>query len=233
MNYKYVLLSSDKSQETFHLNPNNPIILGNDPMVGVKLLVLYYTYPNISEKYKNNKISLFYDNAWNEVEIPKGLYEIKTLNKFIHKQIGNNTGIVLEINEATFHCDVILQSNYKIDFTKSKLNELLGLESKIYDKPEESGKDIININRGVDDVLIRCNLVGRTEQLEFTDCLYDTLPNAKPGEAIVHEIQNIEYYPCKDQEIRSIQIRITDIKGKLLEMREKYIIKLVFKSRIE
>ena len=232
MEHKYLTFESDKSYERFHLRPNHPLVLGGSPLVGVKLLSLYYTYPNISEKYSNNKVGLYYNGAWHDVTIPKGLYEVKHLNDFIKKQIGSQTGIELEINMPTFQCNVLLQSGFKIDFSKGKLHNLLGLESKIYDQPEEIGPQIININRGIDDILIRCNLVDRPEQEKLLGCIYDVLPNAEPGQNMVHNIQNIEYFPCKDSIVRYVDISFTDMDGNLVEMREKYTIKLVFKYNI-
>ena len=51
-----------------------------------------------------------------------------------------------------------------------------------------------------------------------------------PGNAIMHEIENpIEFYKCKNRNIRSININITDQKGKLLLLNESAQIKLIFK----
>ena len=236
--YNYILLSSNEPVYNYHFHPNNPLILGKNPEIGVKSFLLWYTYPNISDKYNNSKVRIFHDNSWTDINIPKGLYEVENLGEYLNNVVTNtipgdepnNTHVELLVDKSTFHCIVKLGSGIKIDFTDGDLYELLGLENKIYDQPFEKGKELINITRGVDKVIVRCDMAVRNEQKELRDAVYDLLPVAKPGEAILHEMENIEFYPCKNNVIRELQIKITDLDGNLLEMTEPYSLKLAFKS---
>ena len=194
----------------------------------------------MSEKFENNTLRVKYQNQWHDLTIPEGMYEVRDLSDCINKLVVNGTEVpkfgeknvpkILEIgvDRNTFHCVVTLQPGVEIDFSGSKLHELLGLEPKVYSS-NEKGKTCINITRGVNDIMIRCNLVEREFQYEYKDVLFDMLPGT-PGNAIMHEIENpIEFYKCKNRNIRSINIKITDQKGKLLLLNESAQIKLIFK----
>ncbi len=60
--YKYVLLTVDKPVYRYDFHSNHPLILGKNPEIGLKSIFLWYTYPNESEKYGNNKVTLTYNN---------------------------------------------------------------------------------------------------------------------------------------------------------------------------
>ena len=102
------------------------------------------------------------------------------------------------------------------------------MEKKIYTRSEE-GKDIINITRGVDKILIRCNLVSRPYQKEYNDVLFDILPVGTPGGAIYETLDTVEYHKCRNSVVRQIEIRITDQDNNLVKLTEDLSLKLVFK----
>ena len=116
------------------------------------------------------------------------------------------------------------------NFSEGSLHKLLGLDPKVYDQPYEQCTGIINITRGVDRIFIRCNLVERNYQPEMKDVLFDILPFAEPGSAIQEKLEKIEYYKCRDSIIRHIELKVTDSKGKLIDLAEPLSIKLWFKS---
>jgi len=232
--YEYILLNVDKSEYTYNFNPNNPLILKKNPKIGLKSLFLWYTIPNIGEKYENDTVRIFKDNSWQDVKIPEGMYELDAISKYLNDQFRENEQdskiyMRLDVNKSTFKCIVKLSPNCKIDFSVGKLHELLGLEKKIYDKISEDGPNFINITRGLDRIMIRCNLVDRQFQHELKDVLYDVLPYAEPGSAIQENLDHIEFFHCKDNIIRSIQIRLTDKSGNSFILSETMSIKIIFK----
>lgn len=238
VHYDYLLLPVTSSHFTYELPPNQPIILGENPQIGLKNLFLWYTYPNISAKYDNNKLRVFDGSTWKDVTIPTGMYEVEDISNIINRemqnlsagQADNNTVAKLHIDKSTFQCFVKLNPGLQVDFSIGDLHKLLGLEKKIYATPFEGGTGIINITRGVDKLLVRCNLVERPIQKELRDVLYDILPFTNPGSAIQEDIENVEYYHCKDDVIRSIEIRITDWQNNLIDLSEPLQLKIVLKS---
>ena len=246
MDYHYILLNVDKPLYRYDFHPNHPLILGTNPELGLKSIFLWYTYPNISEKYGNNKVKLTYNALTTEVSIPKGMYEISALSKFLNKKLSDEynelnamfgtqnekrTLLHLGVNESTFKCYVKLIEGVQIDFSEGSLHKLLGLEPKVYDQSYEEGTGIINITRGVDRIFIRCNLVERNYQQEMQNVLFDILPFAQPGSAIQEKLEKIEYYRCKDSIIRMIELKVTDSKGNLIDLTEPLSIKICFKSQ--
>ena len=110
------------------------------------------------------------------------------------------------------------------------LYQLLGLEPKIYDQPIEAGPNLMNITRGLDRILIRCNLVNRQHQPKLHDVLYDVLPFSSPGGAIQEKIENIEFLNCTDDVIRKVEIRLTDAHNRPVQIIEPVSMKLIFRS---
>jgi len=202
------------------------LILGKNPKIGVKNYFIWHTYPNISPNYDNNIFHYLKGGVWETVNIPEGMYDIDELNKLL-----TSLGIdaVFKVNTATFKCYLELGTGMKIDLSIGNLHKILGLEKKIYDISEE-GKEIINITRGVDRILIKCNLVSRPYQKEYSDVLLDILPIGTPGGAIYENINEIEYHTCKNSVIRQIEIRVTDITGSVVKFSEHISLKLVFQS---
>jgi hypothetical protein len=233
MDFQYILLNVDKPDFRYEFHPSHPLILGKNPEIGLKSVFLWYTYPNISEKYENNRISIIVDGVKKEILIPKGMYEIEGLSTFLNKECfrDNMQRFIFGVNSSTFKCYVKLTKGIQIDLSKGNLFKLLGLEAKLYDKLYEEGTHIINITRGVDRIFIRSSLVERSYQYEMRDILFDILPFAEPGSAIQERPEKIEFYPCKDSTIRHIEIKITDSFGNLIDLTEPISIKLVFKSQ--
>ena len=238
--YSYIIITVDKPKYRYEFQSNNPLILGESPEIGLKSLFMWYTYPNISEKYNNNTLTISQHGVSKHITIPKGMYEVSALSDFINSQLQSAEQTVrkklfsLVVNESTFKCIVKIapNSNLTVDFSEGQLHELLGLDPKIYTEGSEEGKQIINITRGVDKVFIRCSLVNRPFQQEFSDTLYDILPYSQPGAAIQEQIEHVEYHKCKDKFIKYFDIKITDRNGDLLEFSEPVSLKLAFRSII-
>ena len=235
-----ILLNVDDAEYVYHFPPNAPLVLGENAMIGLKSIFMWYTFPNISEKYDNNKLRVKYNDQWQDVEIAEGIYEVKDLSDCINRIVVNGTDVpplgekeppkILElgVDRSTFHCAVKLSDGVEIDFSGGKLHELLGLEAKIYSN-NEKGKTFINITRGLDKVMIRCDLVDRNFQYEYKDVLFDMMPS-DAGRAVLMNLDHpIEFYRCKNRHIRSIKIQITDQKGQLLLLKERVTIKIIIK----
>jgi len=233
------------SDYTYEFPANEPLILGDDPEIGLKSYFLWYEMPNVSSKYSNNTCRVKYNGVWKDVTILEGMYEVKQLSDFINRTIvlGRN---VLALNEpepkkilelavdtSTFHCLVKLSPGVEIDLSEGKLHELLGLEKKIYNSSDR-GKNFINITRNVDKIYIRCNLVDRKYQYDLRNVLYSILPVALPGEALTGEIDHpMEFYKCNTQFIRTINIRLTDKLGQLVHLNESLSIKIALRHHVK
>lgn len=246
--YEYILLNIDKPQYNLDLHPNHPLMVGNDAEIGVRSIFLWYTYPNISEKYNNNKVKIYFNDEWHNITIPTGMYEVEALSDYLNSIVTKNiTGdeyhtlmkkhfmnedteqyLKIFVDKSTFKCRLLLKQDIEIDFSEGKLHELLGLEPKIYNRFGE-GDNIVNITRGVDRILFRCNLVERKYQKDIRDVLYDVLPLAEPGSAIQEQVDHVEYYKCRDNHIRRIEIRVTDKDNNYIDLVEPISMKIVIR----
>lgn len=233
----------DSSDFTYNFPSNNPLILGESPEIALKSFMVWFEVPNISQRYDNNSVRIKYKNVWIPIVIPEGMYEIRQLSNMLNRIVILGRSILhmnepepdpilqLDVDVSTFHCLVRLSEGVKIDFTDGNLHKLLGLENRIYSSSER-GKSFINITRGVDKIYINCNLVERAFQHELKNVLYTILPIASPGQCLMQDIENIEFYPCNSKFIRSIRIQITDQNGNHLHLSESYNIKLILRHHV-
>lgn len=232
------------SNYTLTLPSNEPLVLGENAEIGLKSYMIWYTFPNICEKYENNTVKVKYNGAWKKITIPDGIWEVEKLGEFINQMTtgfnANGLGdgkiekvLDLEVDKSTFHCIVRLKTGVELDLSEGKLFELLGLEAKIY-SASERGKEYINITRNLDKIYIRCNLVDRKYQYNLRDVLYSILPIALPGECMMAEMSHpIEYFKCKNRVIREITIRVTNDKNQEILLKDKMIIKILIKHHVK
>ena len=90
----YVLLTVDKPVYRYDFHSNHPLILGKNPEIGLKSIFLWYTYPNVSEKCGNNKVTLKFNSLTVPITIPKGMYEISVLSKYLNNFLMSTTNFM-------------------------------------------------------------------------------------------------------------------------------------------
>lgn len=242
---EFIELEMNSSDYTLTFPSNEPLMLGENAEIALKSYMLYYTFPNVCEKYENNKVRVKYNGVWKDITIPDGMYEVHQLSQYINKMTVLNRDILspgesvpieaikFEVDKSTFHCILHLQNGVELDLTVSKLYELLGLEQKIY-VASERGQNFINITKNLDKIYIRCNLVERRYQYQLRDVLYSILPIALPGEALMGEIDHpLEFYRCRNRVIREINIRLTNENNELLEFKENIRLKITVKHHVK
>ena len=118
-------------------------------------------------------------------------------------------------NVVTIKVDVKLTNSYQIDFTVSTLNELLGINSAIYNA-DVSSQNKVDITRGVNNLLIRSSILASSyDNTQGTDILYTFVPNTSRGSAIHVEPNVPIYLPLQVQDqIKTITMRVTDQQGR-------------------
>ncbi len=108
--YHYVISTVAKPVYRYDFHSNHPLILGKNP--GSKSIFLWYTCPNVSEKYGNNKVTLTYNNLTVPITIPNGVSEISGLSKYLNKQPSDEYNTLDEVfgkqtekeNSNAFRC---------------------------------------------------------------------------------------------------------------------------------
>lgn len=187
---------------------------------------LWYTWHNISSLYDNNVLRYHNGVAWKTVTLPNGNYQVSDINSYLHSRMKLNgdsdvqDGVdIFDINilpnVVTIKVDILLTNSYQIDLSVSKLNELLGFNSAIYNT-STSSQNRVDITRGVNNLLIRSSILSSSyDNSQGTDILYTFVPNTSRGSAIHVEPNNPIFLPIQSQDqIKTITMRITDQLGR-------------------
>ncbi len=229
MEEKSIILDVDSGDFVYSFPIHKPLELYKNPQIAMERLFFWYTYPNISPKYENNRLLIKIDDAIEDLTLDTGMYEVDDINLALQKAFNTNSvKFAIGVNKVTFKCYVKTVDGVAVDFSQGNLYKLLGLSKKIYDQPYEEGPNLINITRNVDRLFIRCDLV-ENEQFGYENVLYDIIPYA-PGSAIQKEPERLRWLKCKSNFIREIRLKVTDRNNKIVHISEPYSLTIAFRS---
>ena len=189
---------------------------------------IWYSWYNISTSYVNN--TFYYNNGTVDqtVLIPNGIYKISELIKTIEDGIVSNgdtkTNIEIIANFNTGRIEISLLNKYTVNFTQGTLYEIVGFDNtsilnlnQKYISPHPG-----DINRGVTDISVNCNLVDSSySNGESSQTLYSFSPNTSPYNLLT--IQPSEKVYCQihahgGDAIPNMRIFITDNKNRIIDL---------------
>jgi hypothetical protein len=200
------------SSSDYTVEFSNPIYLGTGAYeIALKNIAVYNRWYNICEKFGNNKFMFMKSDSriYTEYRIPDGNYSDEDLNAYFEDAIKIDVKILIIPAMSRFALDVGREC--AIDLTQGSLNEILGFEKGIY-TGRQVGQHVGNITRGVDMLLIHCNLVtGSRINTEETNVLYAFVPKAPPGGLIsISEINPVFQAAVNTNDIQRLRIWVTD-----------------------
>jgi len=109
--------------------PGGGITLEQGEKIALSSLTMFYSTPNITSQYNNNKFQyLWVDGFTYDVNIPDGFYEVSNLNDFLHQTMINNKHYLVETATGNFVYFMTIVANnvtYKIDLTTFPINTTL------------------------------------------------------------------------------------------------------------
>ena len=186
-------------------------------------LETYYSFPNIDET--NNKLQYKTEATaeWQDIEIPKGCYEIKAINKEIETQVkkSKDTDCPIKVidNPNTLRCMLIIKGAYEVNFdTPNSLRTVLGFNASVYKKGTHPGEHSVNILR-INSILVHTDIITSTYQNgRMEPIIYSFFPNVSPGEKIVAVQKNLIYVPITRDTIYRMTTWLTDQNNNKLDL---------------
>lgn len=180
----------------------------------------YNSIPNIHER--NNTLAYTYKNISTEIEIPIGSYEVEDLINYINHHF-RQEGLEFELrsNNNTFKCYIKCSPDMTINFARPKsIASVLGFaEFDLSGKKYHYAKKPVNI-QNLDVVRIDCDLTtGSFLNGDNTHTLYEFSPSVSPGYKINEQPSNLIYLPVVRKRINTINLRIVDQTGRLVDFR--------------
>ena len=208
----------------------NPLLeLDKDKKYSMSLINLesYNSYPNIDSTNCNFRFSPDNGETWIDINIPEGSYEIVDINEVIQRLMkedgyydGNEPHIKIQANNNTLKSVVDINPNYKVDFTTvDSIRSVLGFESKIYSEGYNESENIVNIV-SVNSLRVTSDIIGSSYSNGSTEnIIYSFFPNVGPGYKIIEAPSNLVYLPLTLSTISTMETKLTDQNGKLINLR--------------
>ena len=218
-----ILLSERSTRIRTKFNPLIELDRNKNYEMALVNLETYYSFPNIDET--NNKFVYSPDNGvtWENLEIPTGCYEIDDLNDYIQrimKEEGHADRIKLHPNNNTLKAVLEINPNYKVDFTvENSVSTVLGFQRRVYSEGYNESEHIVDIN-SVNSLRVTSDVIGSSYANGTTDnIIYSFFPSVGPGYKILESPHNLVYLPITLYSISSMETKLTDQNGKLINLR--------------
>ena len=186
-----------------------------------RIISMAFSWTNINPGYNNQKIAFNKDggNTFTDIDFTQGVWDYQDINNYIKEKTKTVDGdgkevypINLTFDEPTFRVIVTLDTDYRLDLTKSNFNNLIGYDKVILEDEVNIGKKTPNLSEDTDVLNIHCDLIS------------DSLVNGKESDMsfsfgtgtlrafynFVLEPRRIIFNPINRTSISSIRIYVTD-----------------------
>ena len=216
-----IIVRSTKTN--FDTNYKEPIELSNEKEYEIALVDLetYYSFPNISD---HNNIIDYFNVLTQEVKritIPKGSYGYTDLVKEINSQLNDVDAFTIT---DTFKTILEIKPNYRVRFLENSLKTVLGFTGDIYNAGTHISENVINI-MSITSILIHIDIInGSYVEGSKKPVIYSFYPKVNPGYKIIQKPHNPIYLPIVRKNISTLNVRITDQKNDLLDLRGEEVV---------
>ena len=214
------------------LDQNKSYLIGLD-----KIETMTYSWYNINEQYKNNKIRFgvlsnkepFILTYYN-IEFSPGSYSYDNINEYIQDTLilyeKDKDAFKLEFDYVKFRCKLVVKSGYVLDLSKSTFCNLIGFKDKVYgyiNKLKDStywGTKTPNITISIDAIYIHCDLISNSiVDGKYGDVIYTlSTANLERSFPFYIEPKRVGFNEINKYTISSITIYITDVYGRIINL---------------
>jgi hypothetical protein len=233
----YILVSKKNAKIRTQFNPLIELDASKKYEMCLLNLETYFSFPNISATNNHfrytpdtDRISAeTRDHEWFDVFIPEGCYEITDVNDYLQrimKERGHyndadaQPNISIEPNSNTLKSVLTIAPNYKVDFTSdNSIRTVLGFDRRTYSEGYNESEQIVNI-MNVTSLRVMSDIIGASyTNGSTTNVIYSFFPNVGPGYKIIEVPTNLVYLPVTLSTISSMETKLTDQNGKLVNLR--------------
>ena len=224
-----ILVSENSTQIRTKFNPLIQLDKNKKYEMALVNLETYNSFPNIDAT--NNHFAYSPDNGRNlfHMQLPEGSYEIVDINEYIQRIMKDNGHfdaaedmyyIKLQANNTTLKSVLDIAPDYQVDLTsENTLGTVLGFKSQVYTSGYNESENIVNI-MSVNSLRVTSDIIGSSYSNGTTDnIIYSFFPNVGPGYKILQNPTNLVYLPITLYTISSMETKLTDQNGKLINLR--------------
>ena len=225
----YILLSKKSAKIRTRFNPLIELDAGKKYEMSLLNLETYFSFPNIDATNNHLRYSPDGGATWVNVNIPEGCYEITDVNDYLqrimkengHYDVANEeSNVSIQPNSNTLKSVLTIATNYKVDFmSDNSIRTVLGFNRGIYSEGYNESEQIVNI-MNVTSLRVTSDIIGASYTNGSTaNVIYSFFPNVGPGYKIIEVPTNLVYLPVTLSTISSMETKLTDQNGKLVNLR--------------
>ena len=225
----YILLSEKSTHIKTKFRPLIQLDKSRKYEMALVNLETYYSFPNIDSTNNNFRYSPDNGATWVNINIPEGSYEIVDLNEYIQRIMQENGHydtaaekyyITLEPNNNTLKSVLDIEPNYRVDFTTANsIRSVLGFNAQVYAAGYNESENIVNII-SVNSLRVTSDIIGASYSNGTTEnIIFSFFPSVGPGYKIIEVPVNLVYLPITVNTISSMETRLVDQNGKLINLR--------------
>ena len=193
-------------------------------------LETYYSFPNFDATNNNFRYSPNDGETWVDVSIPEGCYEIADINEYLQRAMKENGHydtekeeyqISIQPNSNTLKSVLDIAPNYRVDFLhpNNSIRTILGFNSWVYKEGYNESEKIVDI-MNISSLRVTSDIIGSSYANGTTgNVIYSFFPNVGPGYKIIEVPHNLIYLPVTLSTISSMETKLTDQNGNLLNLR--------------
>jgi len=134
-----------------------------------RIISMAFSWTNINSGYNNQKIAFSKDAGitFTDIDFTQGVWDYEDINNYIKEKTKTVDGegkevfpINLTFDEPTFRVIVTLDTDYRLDLTKSDFNILIGFDKVILQNEVNIGTKTPNVSEDTDVLNIHCDLIS-------------------------------------------------------------------------
>src|SRR5688572_16970859 len=225
----YILVSIKNAKIRTKFNPLIELDAGKKYEMALLNLETYFSFPNIDATNNHLRYSPDEGVTWVDVNIPEGCYEITDINDYLQRIMKENghydvanaqPSISIEPNSNTLKSVLTIAPLYVVDFRPdNSIRTVLGFNRGTYSEGYNESEQIVSI-MNITSLRVRSDVIGASyTNGSMANVIYSFFPNVGPGYKIIEVPTNLVYLPVTLSTISSMETKLTDQNGKLVNLR--------------
>ena len=225
----YILLSKKNAKIRTQFNPLIELDASKKYEMALFNLETYFSFPNLDATNNHLRYSPDSGVTWVDVNVPEGCYEITDINDYLQRIMKENghydaeneqPNVSIEPNTNTLKSVLTIAPNYRVDFSSNNsIRTVLGFNRQVYTEGYIESEQIVNI-MNVTSLRVTSDIIGASYTNGTTaNVIYSFFPNVGPGYKIIEVPTNLVYLPITLDKISSMETKLTDQNGKLVNLR--------------
>ena len=198
--------------------------------IAVDSVMMTYSWHNISENQKNNKIKYSHDGGenWETINFLSGMYSYDDINDYIHQYMvrekhatEDKYPINIQFILSSYRVIIELEEggNYQVDLRGTEFGDLLGFNKKIITKTEYSDR-LPNITNSIDKINIHSDLIRNSILSGYSDNQLAVIPtdNLTRSYSFKFEPRRLLFNEVSKSQLDEMRFYLTDALGRPIDL---------------